>query len=72
MSAGTIVAIIVVVIIVAALIAGASLAARRRRLRQRFGPEYDRVIEGSDSRLRAEAELAEPREARPATGHPAS
>jgi hypothetical protein len=58
MSAGTIVAIVVVVIIVAALIAGATLAARRRRLRERFGPEYDRVIEGSDSRLRAEAELA--------------
>jgi hypothetical protein len=58
MSAGTIVAIVVVVIIVAALIAGASLAARRRRLRQRFGPEYDRAVEGSDSRLRAEAELA--------------
>jgi hypothetical protein len=58
MSAGTIAAIVVVVIIVAALIAGASLAARRRRLRERFGPEYDRVVEGSDSRRRAEAELA--------------
>jgi Tfp pilus assembly protein PilX len=59
MSAGTIVAIVVVVIIVAALIAVASLAARRRRLQQRFGPEYDRAVEGSDSRLKAEAELAE-------------
>jgi hypothetical protein len=59
MSAGTIVAIVVVVIIVAALIVVASLAARRRRLQQRFGPEYDRAVEGSDSRLKAEAELAE-------------
>lgn len=59
MSAGTIVAIVVVVIIVAALIAVGSLAARRRRLQQRFGPEYDRAVEGSDSRLKAEAELAE-------------
>ena len=59
MSAGTIVAIVVVVIIVAALIAVGSLAARRRRLQQRFGPEYDRAVESSDSRLKAEAELAE-------------
>jgi Tfp pilus assembly protein PilX len=59
MSAGTIVAIVVVVIVVAALIAVGSLAARRRRLQQRFGPEYDRAVEGSDSRLKAEAELAE-------------
>jgi hypothetical protein len=59
MSAGTIVAIVVVVIIVAALIAFASVAARRRRLQHRFGPEYDRAVEGSDSRRKAEAELAE-------------
>lgn len=59
MSAGTIVAIVVVVIIVAALIAVGAFAARRRRLQQRFGPEYDRAVEGSDSRLKAEAELAE-------------
>jgi hypothetical protein len=59
MSAGTIVAIVVVVIIVAALIAVAALAARRRRLQQRFGPEYDRAVEGSDSRFKAETELAE-------------
>jgi Tfp pilus assembly protein PilX len=59
MSAGTIVVIVVVVIIVAALIAVGALAARRRRLQQRFGPEYDRAVEGSDSRFKAEAELAE-------------
>jgi hypothetical protein len=59
MSTGAIVAIIVVVIIVAAVIAVAAFAARRRRLQQRFGPEYDRAVEGSDSRRKAEAELAE-------------
>jgi hypothetical protein len=59
MSAGTIVVIIVVVIVVAALIAVVSLGARRRRLQQRFGPEYDRAVEDSDSKLRAESELAE-------------
>jgi hypothetical protein len=59
MSTGTIVAIIVVVIIVAAVIAVAASAARRRRLQQRFGPEYDRAVEGNDSRRKAEAELAE-------------
>ena len=37
-------------------------AARRRRSRQlhdRFGPEYDRTIEGADNRREAEAELRE-------------
>jgi hypothetical protein len=53
------VAIVVVVIVVAALIAVASVAARRRRLKERFGPEYDRAVETSDSRRQAEAELAE-------------
>src|ERR1700733_15631754 len=59
MSAGTIVAIIVVVIVVAAVIVVALLGSRRRRLRERFGPEYDRAVEGSDSKLKAESELAE-------------
>lgn len=35
------------------------MASRRRRLQQRFGPEYDRVVNEQDSRLRAEAELTE-------------
>jgi hypothetical protein len=59
MSTGTIVAIIVVVIVVVALIAFVSLGARRRRLRERFGPEYDRAVENSDSKLKAESQLAE-------------
>jgi hypothetical protein len=32
---------------------------RRRRLQQRFGPEYDRVVDERDSRRQAEAELTE-------------
>jgi hypothetical protein len=59
MSSGTIVAIVIVVIIVALVVAGVSMAMRRRRLQQRFGPEYDRAVEGSDSRRKAEAELTE-------------
>jgi hypothetical protein len=50
--------IIVVVIVVIALIGALSMAARRRRLRQQFGPEYDRVVGEQDSRRRGEAELA--------------
>jgi hypothetical protein len=48
-----IVAIIVVVAIAAAVLA---MQARRRRLRQRFGPEYDRLASERGSR-KAEAEL---------------
>jgi hypothetical protein len=59
MSSGTVVAIVIVVIIVALVVAGVSMAMRRRRLQQRFGPEYDRAVESSDSRRKAEAELTE-------------
>lgn len=59
MSSGTTVVIIVIAIIVIALIIAATMAARRRRLQRQFGPEYDRVVSEQDSRLRAEAELAE-------------
>jgi hypothetical protein len=59
MSAGIITAIIVVAaIVVVAVVAGVLYDGRRRRLRQRFGPEYDRLVEERESRLKAEAELA--------------
>ena len=58
MSAGAIVAIIVAVIVVA-LVIGALTMARRRKLKQRFGPEYDRVAGEMRSRRKADAELAE-------------
>jgi hypothetical protein len=58
MSTGTLVAItILVVIVVAAVVIVAMAAARRRRLRQRFGPEYDRVVGERGSQLKAESEL---------------
>src|ERR1700685_3415204 len=54
---GTIVIIIVVIIVVAAIVAGV-MYQRRRRLQQRFGPEYDRLVEEKGSKTKAEAELA--------------
>jgi hypothetical protein len=59
MSTGTLVAIIIVVVVVVAAVAIVAMAAaRRRRLRQRFGPEYDRVVGERGSQLKAESELA--------------
>jgi hypothetical protein len=58
MAIGAIVAIIVVVIVVAAALVMLTMANRRRRLRERFGPEYDRAVTESGSRREAEAELA--------------
>ena len=58
MSTGITVIIIIIAIIVVAAVAGILYDTRRRRLRQRFGPEYDRMVEEKGSRTRAEAELA--------------
>jgi hypothetical protein len=58
MSSGTIVIIIIAIIVVVAAIAGIAYNTRRRRLQQRFGPEYDRLVEETGSRTKAEAELA--------------
>jgi len=58
MSAGAIVAIIVAVALVI-LVIGTITAMRRRQLRQRFGPEYDRVAGEMRSQRKADAELAE-------------
>ena len=58
MSAGAIVAIIVAVVVVI-LVIGTITAVRRRQLRQRFGPEYDRVAGEMQSQRKADAELAE-------------
>jgi hypothetical protein len=58
MSAVMIAAILAVVIVVAALVIGLIMVLRRRRLRQSFGPEYDRLVGQRDSKLKAESELA--------------
>lgn len=59
MATGAIVAIVIVVIVVAAVLFMLTMANRRRRLRERFGPEYDRAVTERGSRREAEAELAE-------------
>jgi hypothetical protein len=59
MSSGTIVAVVVAVIVVAAVVVVATMYARSRRLRRQFGPEYDRAVADSGSRLKAESELAD-------------
>jgi hypothetical protein len=58
MATGAIVAIIVVVIVVAAALLVLTTVNRRRRLRERFGPEYDRAVTERGSRREAETELA--------------
>ena len=49
--------IVAAVIVVAAAVWRAVAARRTRTLQDRFGPEYGRTLEGSDSRRDAEAEL---------------
>lgn len=59
MSAGIIILIVVLIVAIIA-VAGTtvSISMRRRRLRERFGPEYDRLISGRGNRRLAEAELS--------------
>ncbi|MFI9306760.1 hypothetical protein [Streptomyces triculaminicus] len=60
MSTGTLLAIILPLLAVVIVIATAAyVVARRRRLRERFGPEYERTVEESGSRRVAERELSE-------------
>src|ERR1700691_5761 len=59
MSTTAIVVIVVVVLVAAALVVGLMTAQRRRRLQQRFGPEYDRLVDEHDSKRKAEAELTQ-------------
>ena len=59
MSTGTILVIVVAIIVIAAVVIGLMAAARRRRLQQRFGPEYDRLVDEHDSKRKAESELSE-------------
>ncbi len=55
---GTVVAVIVIVLVVIALVLIVGMQqARRRRLRERFGPEYERRIEDSGDRRQAEREM---------------
>ncbi|MGN6793950.1 MAG: hypothetical protein ACTHJW_16305 [Streptosporangiaceae bacterium] len=58
MSAGAAIAIIVVIVIIIVVAAISIAAAKRRRLKERFGPEYDRMVADQQSQRKAEAELA--------------
>jgi hypothetical protein len=58
MSTGAVIAIVVVIVVVIAALAVGAMEMRRRRLRQQFGPEYDRAVTETGSRRKAEAELA--------------
>jgi hypothetical protein len=58
----TTVTVIIVVLVVAALAATAFVMYEKQRssqLQERFGPEYDRAVEGADSRREAESHLTE-------------
>src|ERR1700743_291464 len=51
--------IAVVAVVVIALVVVATRRRKTTELRQRFGPEYDRVVEASEDRRAAEADLRE-------------
>jgi hypothetical protein len=55
----TLITVLVILIVVAALAVVGYVVYRRRALRERFGPEYDRVVESADDRRAAERELRE-------------
>jgi hypothetical protein len=57
MSSTLITVLVVLLVIGAILVVLGVVANRRRALRQRFGPEYDRVVESTEDRRAAEREL---------------
>jgi hypothetical protein len=59
MSTTQILILVIVIVLVVAIAVFAWTAMRRRALRERFGPEYDRVVAKTDSRTAAERELRE-------------
>jgi hypothetical protein len=59
MSSSQVLIIVIVVLGILALAAIGWYLMRRRELQQRFGPEYDRVVDEADNRLTAEKELRE-------------
>jgi hypothetical protein len=59
MTSTQIIILSVALVILAILLFAVVTAGRRQRLRQRFGPEYDRAVAERDSRSEAEKELRE-------------
>ncbi len=54
-----VVIVVAVVLVVLVAVAMAMSRRRRRHLQERFGPEYERTVDGADGRRRAERELRE-------------
>jgi hypothetical protein len=54
-----IIVLVLVLVVIAVLAVGVVMTMRRRALRDRFGPEYDRLVAEQDSRSAAERELRE-------------
>ena len=59
MSTGAVIAIVVVIVVLLAAVLVLMPVMRRQRLKQKFGPEYDMVVESHDDRTTAERELRE-------------
>ncbi|MFJ4654465.1 hypothetical protein ACIP5Y_24610 [Nocardia sp. NPDC088792] len=59
MSATGLVIVVLVVVVVAAAALLLRPMLRRRRLREKFGPEYDRAVDAADDRRSGERELIE-------------
>lgn len=57
MSTAQVTVLVIIIVAVLLLVGVAVMLNRRRSLRQRFGPEYDRVVESADDRRAAEREL---------------
>jgi hypothetical protein len=64
MDTGLLIAVVIVVVLLAALAFFASRQRRSRRLRDRFGPEYERTVSEAGNRRAAESELLERAERR--------
>lgn len=58
MNTSTIIAVVAMLVVLAVAVLALRPLLRRRRLQARFGPEYDRAVQDSDSRAAAERELA--------------
>lgn len=59
MSTGAVIAIVVVIVVLLGAVLVLVPVMRRQRLKQKFGPEYDMVVESHDDRTTAERELRE-------------
>jgi len=59
MSTGAIIGIVVVLVVLAVIAVLLNKYLQRKRLQEKFGPEYDRAVQGSENRTAAERELVD-------------